>query len=175
MYALPDPSQQMMSFGMPMAQMMAVAPAPAMIDPTNLFVKGLDPLSSSQDLFAAFKPYGRIVSARVNETKPNSLLSPVCSSRMTRAEDAAAAQQAMHGQPLAGSNSTSQPITVRFHEPKKQRISSYGGGKRPYGMPREREASFDSVQNLSEDINRRVRGISPTGVSLLAYWACTSI
>ena len=148
-------------YGMPMVPINAVN-AP-LVDPTNLFVKGLDPIVTSQDLFAAFKPFGRIVSARVMRDEHTGLSKEFGFVSYTRAEDAAMAQQAMNGQGLDTTQGMTQAITVRFHEPKKQRISSYGV-KRAYGMPREREGSFDSQQNMTEDIVRRVSGMSPTGV-----------
>ncbi|ORY92525.1 hypothetical protein BCR35DRAFT_297972 [Leucosporidium creatinivorum] len=87
------------------------------IDPSNLFVKSLDPTITSQDLFFLFKNFGRIISAKVmtdaeGRSKEFGFVS------YEQPEQAAAALQAMNGQPAGPSERI---ITVRFHEPKKFR------------------------------------------------------
>lgn len=45
----------------------------APVDPLNIFIKNLDPAISSQDLFHAFKSFGRIISSRGKLSNATSL------------------------------------------------------------------------------------------------------
>ncbi|PWN48406.1 hypothetical protein IE53DRAFT_389403 [Violaceomyces palustris] len=85
------------------------------IDPCNLFCKNLDPSLDSNDLFSAFKKFGRIVSARVmrdNEGKSREFGFV----SFTTADEASRALQAMNNRMVNG-----KPMIVRLHEPKKMR------------------------------------------------------
>lgn len=84
------------------------------IDPCNLFCKNLCPSIDSSDLYEIFKPYGRIVSARVMREGGKSREFGFVS--FTNAEDAARALHAVNGQHIG-----SKVIMVRLHEPKKVR------------------------------------------------------
>lgn len=88
--------------------------APAGVDPANLYIKGLDQSLTTDDLRAAFAPFGLITSARVmlddqGVSKGFGFVS------FETAEEAAAALQGMNGQRIGTS---AKPVTVRFHEPK---------------------------------------------------------
>lgn len=91
------------------------ASAATYIDPTNLFCKDIDPAMSSNDLFEAFRKFGKIVSARVmRDDAGNSREFGFVS--FTQAEDASRALHAMHNTKFG-----TKTITVRLHEPKRMR------------------------------------------------------
>jgi RNA recognition motif-containing protein len=89
------------------------------MDLCNLYVKGIEPGLTSSDLFNLFKPFGRIISARVmEETGSNSSSS---SNKgfgfvsFSQSIEAAQALIAMH-QPTNDNNHNT--MGVRFHEPR---------------------------------------------------------
>ncbi|PWZ00235.1 hypothetical protein BCV70DRAFT_200386 [Testicularia cyperi] len=85
------------------------------VDPTNLFIKNLDPEYDSNDLFNSFRSFGRIVSARVmRDAEGKSREFGFVS--FTNAAEASRALQAMDNKKLK-----SKKITVRLHEPKTMR------------------------------------------------------
>ncbi|KIY47503.1 hypothetical protein FISHEDRAFT_45229 [Fistulina hepatica ATCC 64428] len=86
-----------------------------LIDPCNLFCKNLDPEMDSNALFAHFKDFGQIVSARVmrndaGESRGFGFVS------FQYPDQAAAAMRAMNGVQIG-----SKQIVVRLHEPKQLR------------------------------------------------------
>lgn len=91
------------------------ASAATYIDPCNLFCKNLDPNVSSNDLFTAFKPFGRIVSARVMRDQEGYSREFGFVS-FTQADDASRALHSMNNAMLGNKQ-----MTVRLHEPKKMR------------------------------------------------------
>jgi polyadenylate-binding protein len=91
------------------------------IDPTNLFIKNLDSSVTSQDLFAAFKPFGRIVSARVMRDDKTGLSKEFGFVSYQKDDEAAQALKAMDGSTLTGATGGSSTIVVRLHEPKRFR------------------------------------------------------
>ncbi|KAI0266520.1 hypothetical protein BC834DRAFT_132691 [Gloeopeniophorella convolvens] len=86
-----------------------------LIDPCNLFCKNLDPSIDSNGLFAHFRKYGQIVSARVMRNENGDSRGFGFVSFQT--PDAAAA--AMHG--MNGVLLGSKQLVVRLHEPKQLR------------------------------------------------------
>jgi polyadenylate-binding protein len=91
------------------------ASAATYIDPCNLFCKNLDPEISSNDLFAAFKQFGRIVSARVMRDE-HGVSREFGFVSYTTADEASRALHAMNNVVLG-----SKAMMVRLHEPKKMR------------------------------------------------------
>lgn len=142
------------------------------IDPCNLFCKNLCPSIDSSDLYEIFKPFGRIVSARVMRDGGKSREFGFVS--FTSPEDAAQALHAINGQRIG-----SKVIMVRLHEPKKMRqeklskmfgggdtLSTNGGGISPgrgvsphsprpdladAGFPATVNAGFDEVELAGMD------------------------
>ncbi|KAI9309222.1 hypothetical protein BJ944DRAFT_245898 [Cunninghamella echinulata] len=87
----------------------------SVIDYTNLYIKNLDLAAKSNDLFCAFRTYGRIISARVMknpETKQSRGYGFVSFSQPDEAKNAL--------EKLNGSFILSKPIVIAFHEPKKR-------------------------------------------------------
>ncbi|KAK0529173.1 hypothetical protein OC834_003304 [Tilletia horrida] len=85
------------------------------IDPCNLFIKNIDPEVDSNQLFNAFKSFGRIVSARIMRDSEK-ISRGFGFVSFTHADEASRA--------LAATNNTmlgSQKINVRLHEPKRMR------------------------------------------------------
>ncbi|SPO40563.1 related to protein mediates microtubule-dependent mRNA transport [Pseudozyma flocculosa] len=112
-------------FPVPGSNLQYSAAAATYIDPCNLFCKNLDPAIDSNELFSAFKGFGRIVSARVmrdNEGKSREFGFV----SFTTADEAQRALRAMHNTTLGAKQ-----ITVRLHEPKKMRqeklAAKFGG------------------------------------------------
>ncbi|KAL4079523.1 hypothetical protein J3A83DRAFT_4210322 [Scleroderma citrinum] len=86
-----------------------------LIDPCNLFCKNLDPEIDSNQLFAHFRQFGQIVSARVMRNEGGDSRGFGFVSFQTP-EQASAAMHAMNGAILG-----SKQIVVRLHEPKQLR------------------------------------------------------
>ncbi|CAO3641978.1 unnamed protein product [Cunninghamella echinulata] len=87
----------------------------SVIDYTNLYIKNLDLAAKSNDLFCAFRTYGRIISARVMknpETKQSRGYGFVSFSQPDEAKNAL--------EKLNGTFILSKPIVIAFHEPKKR-------------------------------------------------------
>ncbi|CAO3647591.1 unnamed protein product [Cunninghamella blakesleeana] len=87
----------------------------SVIDYTNLYIKNLDLAAKSNDLFAHFRSYGRIISARVMknpETKQSRGYGFVSFSQPDEAKNAL--------ENLNNTNILSKPIVIAFHEPKKR-------------------------------------------------------
>ncbi|KAN0059848.1 hypothetical protein ACQY0O_008422 [Thecaphora frezii] len=102
-------------FPVPGSNLQYSAAAATYIDPCNLFCKNLDPAIDSNELFSAFKSFGKIVSARVmrdndGKSREFGFVS------FTTAEEAGRALRSMNNAVLG-----SKQITVRLHEPKKLR------------------------------------------------------
>ncbi|OJA12539.1 hypothetical protein AZE42_07178 [Rhizopogon vesiculosus] len=86
-----------------------------LIDPCNLFCKNLDPEINSNDLFAHFRQFGQIVSARVMRNENGDSRGFGFVSYQTP-DAASAAMRAMNGVVLG-----SKQLVVRLHEPKQLR------------------------------------------------------
>lgn len=86
-----------------------------LIDPCNLFIKNLDAEIDSNALFAHFRQFGQIVSARVMRNENGESRGFGFVSYQTP-DQASNAMQAMNGVVLG-----SKPIVVRLHEPKQLR------------------------------------------------------
>ena len=99
----------------------------------NLFIKNLEPSVSSQDLFAAFKVFGRIVSARVMRDERTGLSREFGFVSFSSPQEAATARAAMDGAVVLGSSGMGKEAVVRFHEPKNKRDSRRGSGA--IGLP----------------------------------------
>jgi polyadenylate-binding protein len=104
------------------------------IDPTNLFIKNLDSTVTSQDLFTAFKPFGRIVSARVMRDDKTGLSKEFGFVSYQREDEASQALKAMDNTTLTSAQGGSSTVVVRLHEPKRfretrlqNRFASAGG------------------------------------------------
>lgn len=102
-------------FSVPGTNLQYSSSAATYIDPCNLFCKNLCPSLDSNDLFSLFKPYGRIVSARVmrdehGKSREFGFVS------FTTPEDAAKALHSVNGKQIG-----TKVIYVRLHEPKKMR------------------------------------------------------
>lgn len=87
----------------------------------NLFIKSLDPSLTSQDLYAAFAPYGQIVSARVMRNDQTGVSKEFGFVSFTTPAEASAALIGMDGAKLVGVEGRGKHIVVRLHEPKKFR------------------------------------------------------
>lgn len=125
-FAPPTASSTSIHAAPPSSNLQYSSAASTYIDPCNLFCKNLCPSLSSGDLFAIFKPFGRIVSARVMRDEQGTSREFGFVS-FTTAEDAARALHAVNGQVIG-----SKTIMVRLHEPKKMRQEKlsrrFGGG-----------------------------------------------
>lgn len=88
-----------------------------------MFIKNLEPSVSSQDLFSAFKVFGRIVSARVMRDERTGLSREFGFVSFSSPHEAANARQTMDGAVLLGSSGMGKEAVVRFHEPKNKRDS----------------------------------------------------
>ncbi|EIN08348.1 hypothetical protein PUNSTDRAFT_52774 [Punctularia strigosozonata HHB-11173 SS5] len=86
-----------------------------LIDPCNLFCKNLDPELDSNSLFAHFRKFGQIVSARVMRNENGESRGFGFVSYQTP-DQAAAAMHAMNGAVIG-----SKAMVVRLHEPKQLR------------------------------------------------------
>ncbi|KZT25765.1 hypothetical protein NEOLEDRAFT_339077 [Neolentinus lepideus HHB14362 ss-1] len=86
-----------------------------LIDPCNLFIKNLDAEIDSNALFAHFRQFGQIVSARVMRNENGESRGFGFVSYQTP-DQAANAMQSMNGVVLG-----SKPVVVRLHEPKQLR------------------------------------------------------
>ncbi|KAL8279783.1 hypothetical protein RQP46_007878 [Phenoliferia psychrophenolica] len=117
----------------------------AAIDPCNLFIKSIDPSVTSQDLFEAFKSFGKIVSARVMRNDATGQSKEFGFVSFTTPIEAHAALRGMDGQMVVGSTGEGKPVVVRLHEPKKFRE----------GRLRARYSS-----NGDEEIDGRFQGLS---------------
>lgn len=97
------------------------------MDLCNLYVKGIQPGSTSEDLFNLFKPFGRIVSAKVMESKTGAAGFGFVS--YSSSTEAAKALVSMNTKDEI--KNTSPVIMVRFHEPRVLRLEhnySYQAG-----------------------------------------------
>ncbi len=102
--------------------------APAGVDPSNLYIKGLDLALTADDLKAAFGAYGAITSARVMFDEQG-LSKGFGFVSFEQPEQAAAALQGLNGQKMGPSG---KPVNVRFHEPKavrEQKLKERFGGQ----------------------------------------------
>ncbi|KAI0319318.1 hypothetical protein OF83DRAFT_1082359 [Amylostereum chailletii] len=114
-----------------------------LIDPCNLFCKNLDPSIDSNSLFAHFRQYGQIVSARVMRNENGESRGFGFVSYQTP-DQAAAALHAMNGAILG-----TKQLVVRLHEPKQlrqEKLAARFGGHN--GHPR--SASGATSPTLSE-------------------------
>ncbi|KAI8636477.1 hypothetical protein BD408DRAFT_426058 [Parasitella parasitica] len=89
-------------------------PTTSMIDYTNLYIKNLDPVVTSYDLFEKFKAYGKIISARVMKDTMTGISKGYGFVSYTTMEEANEALQNMNGTTL-----NSKTLTVTFHTHKK--------------------------------------------------------
>lgn len=85
------------------------------VDYMNLYVKNLDLSIQNQDLFQLFRPYGRIVSARVMSNPVTGLSKGYGFVSFSKPEEAAEALEAMNGFMVR-----SKSMTVAYHEPKRK-------------------------------------------------------
>ncbi|KAF8586869.1 hypothetical protein K439DRAFT_1339680 [Ramaria rubella] len=117
-----------------------------LIDPCNLFCKNLDPDIDSNGLFAQFRRFGQIVSARVMRNDNGQSRGFGFVSFQTP-DQAASAMQAMNGI-IVGSKQ----LVVRLHEPKQLRQEKlahrFGSGSSSH--PRRRSGSGATSPTLSE-------------------------
>ncbi|CEH19206.1 related to polyadenylate-binding protein 3 [Ceraceosorus bombacis] len=101
------------------------ASAATYIDPCNLFCKNLDPEIDSNDLFNAFKSFGKIVSARVMRDD-SGVSREFGFVSYTNADDASRALHAMNNTQMGAKQ-----MSVRLHEPKRMReqklAAKFGG------------------------------------------------
>ncbi|KDN52853.1 hypothetical protein K437DRAFT_149988 [Tilletiaria anomala UBC 951] len=115
------------------------------IDPCNLFVKNLPPTLESNDLFQAFRSFGRIVSARVMRDEQTGKSREFGFVSFTDQHSAAEAMRVMNGCLLDGhhaaapgtngqsssSNNNQKGLSVSLHEPKRMRqeklAAKFGG------------------------------------------------
>lgn len=119
-YASTPPPDQLNSskgpiWAVPNSNLQYSTAAATYIDPCNLFCKNLCPSLASGDLFNIFKPFGRIVSARVMRDEHGTSREFGFVS-FTSPDDAARALHAINGQQIG-----TKTIMVRLHEPKKMR------------------------------------------------------
>ena len=102
------------------------------IDPCNLFVKNLSPNIQSNDLFNAFRTFGRIVSARVMRDEASGKSREFGFVSFTDQPSAAEAMRSMNGSLLDGKK-----LTVSLHEPKRMRqeklAAKFSGGSNGNG------------------------------------------
>jgi RNA recognition motif-containing protein len=86
------------------------------VDYTNLYIKNLDLSVKSADLFAHFRQYGRIISARVMKNAQTRQSKGFGFVSFSKADEAIMAKEGMNGVAIM-----SKPIIIAFHEPKKPR------------------------------------------------------
>lgn len=86
------------------------------MDYMNLYVKNLDPDVDNNELFNAFRRFGRIVSARVMTNPATGQSKGYGFVSFSNFEDAGNALEDMNGQFLR-----TKPLIVAYHEPKKPR------------------------------------------------------
>ncbi|KAI8377560.1 uncharacterized protein BYT42DRAFT_546237 [Radiomyces spectabilis] len=86
------------------------------VDFMNLYIKNLDPSITNNDLFALFRGFGRIVSARVMSNPATGQSKGYGFVSYGKPEEAAMARQAMNGTMVL-----SKQLIVAYHEPKRQR------------------------------------------------------
>ncbi|KAG7094892.1 hypothetical protein E1B28_005699 [Marasmius oreades] len=115
-----------------------------LIDPCNLFCKNLDPEIDSNGLFAQFRKYGQIVSARVMRNENGESRGFGFVSFQTP-DQAAAALHSMNGV-LIGSKQ----IVVRLHEPKQLRQEKLAHRFSGHGNGHPRSASGATSPTASE-------------------------
>ncbi|CAO1629533.1 unnamed protein product [Parajaminaea phylloscopi] len=128
------------------------------IDPCNLFCKNLCPSIDSSDLYQIFKPYGRIVSARVMREGGKSREFGFVS--FTNAEDAARALHAVDGQHIG-----SKSVIVRLHEPKslrQEKLSKIFAGKASAGAPRSPVSPTNGAHGQHPSANEYFTGPNET-------------
>lgn len=109
-------AQSPSSPGSPSTPAGSTAGSAGLVDPCNLFIKNLDPLINSNDLFNNFRQFGRIVSARVMREEETGNSRGFGFVSFTQPDEAARALAQMNGSLLGTKN-----IVVRLHEPKKVR------------------------------------------------------
>ncbi|CAO1620122.1 unnamed protein product [Sympodiomycopsis kandeliae] len=162
MYASTPPPNQLDSskgpiWNVPGSNLQYSSAAATYIDPCNLFCKNLCPSLASGDLFNLFKPFGRIVSARVMRDEQGTSREFGFVS-FHHQDDAARALHAINGQQIG-----SKTIMVRLHEPKKMRqdklnkLFAGGGGS---------SSSGDNTAGASPGQSPLLGGVqSPSGES----------
>ncbi|KAG1587754.1 hypothetical protein G6F48_005735 [Rhizopus delemar] len=96
-------------------QLMSQEESHGYVDYMNLYVKNLDLSIQNQDLFQLFRPYGRIVSARVMSHPVTGLSKGYGFVSFSKPEEAAAALEAMNGFMVRLKS-----MTVAYHEPKRK-------------------------------------------------------
>lgn len=143
------------NFAVPGSNLQYSTTAATYIDPCNLFCKNLDPAIDSNELFSAFKKFGRIVSARVmrdNEGKSREFGFV----SFTSADDAGRALRAMNNTLLGNKQ-----VTVRLHEPKKMRqeklAARFAGSSSTSenGTPRSPGSDRDASPTPADKMDRR--------------------
>ncbi|RIB13014.1 hypothetical protein C2G38_2144769 [Gigaspora rosea] len=92
------------------------SPKDPIVNPCNLFIKNIDNHISSSDLFNHFRPFGRVISARIMRDQETNHSKGFGFVAYTSAEEADRAKSSMHGKTLG-----SKQIIVRIHVPKKLR------------------------------------------------------
>ncbi|ORX57517.1 hypothetical protein DM01DRAFT_1334128 [Hesseltinella vesiculosa] len=96
------------------------------VDLLNLYIKNLDPKVTNNDLFAAFRSFGRIVSARVMSNTSTGQSKGYGFVSYSRPDEAKLAMDQMNGKLLL-----SKPLIVSYHTPKKPRQPTANGTAMP--------------------------------------------
>ncbi|KAI8098992.1 uncharacterized protein BX664DRAFT_256366 [Halteromyces radiatus] len=121
------------------------------VDVMNLYIKNLDPKVTNNDLFNAFRAFGRIVSARVmsnpatNQSKGYGFVS------YGRSDEARMALEQMNGKMFF-----SKPLVVSYHAPKKPRqvpqVSPTNDYSSSYQDTRQQQQQYNHHHHIHHDL-----------------------
>ncbi|ORZ13481.1 hypothetical protein BCR42DRAFT_492888 [Absidia repens] len=118
---------------------------PNYVDDTNLYVKNLDPKVTNNELFSAFRPFGRIVSARVMTNPANNQSKGYGFVSYGRSDEARAALEQMNGKLFY-----QKPLMVSFHAPKKPRQTTTSAAATQASPPQEYSSSYQQQQQQQQ-------------------------
>ncbi|CAO3595961.1 unnamed protein product [Absidia cylindrospora] len=115
---------------------------PNYVDDTNLYVKNLDSKVTNNELFNAFRPFGRIVSARVMTNPANNQSKGYGFVSYGRSDEARTALEQMNGKLFY-----QKPLMVSFHAPKKPRQPTTSAAATQASPPQEYSSSYQQQQH----------------------------
>ncbi|KAI8331756.1 hypothetical protein BC941DRAFT_438377 [Chlamydoabsidia padenii] len=137
------------------------------VDVMNLYVKNLDPKVNNNDLFDAFRPFGRIVSARVMTNPANNQSKGYGFVSYSRSDEARLALEQMNGKLFY-----QKPLMVSFHAPKKPRQAPPTPSSHEYSSPYpdsgQQQHSLNSTPSSNSMVSSTINGLGIDNVDQLA-------
>jgi len=120
----------------------------------NLYVAGLEPHLTKDDVATIFQSYGRVLEAKILIDKSTGSARGIGFVKFETAEEAEAASKALNGVTLAG---TSKPLTVRVAEKKDNKTSV------PASMPFGRNVRYNPMNYMQQPFQFAAGGYAAPG------------